>query len=194
MDLKLWIMNYELITDNFNNRLLTLKLFKWLIIMNKLEIPVTQATRLLKDKKINFIPYVYEYEEKGGTAQTAEVLNVPEYNVIKTLVLQTDTNKIFIMLMHGDYEVSLKELARILDVKTITPCEPKTAQNATGYLFGGTSPFGTRKMLPLYAESTIFDLDKIYINGGKRGFIIEIDPQILKIIFDLEMVDVKIKR
>jgi len=162
--------------------------------MNKLEIPVTQATRLLKDKKINFIPYVYEYEEKGGTAQTAEVLNVPEYNVIKTLVLQTDTNKIFIMLMHGDYEVSLKELARILDVKTITPCEPKTAQNATGYLFGGTSPFGTRKMLPLYAESTIFDLDKIYINGGKRGFIIEIDPQILKIIFDLEMVDVKIKR
>ena len=162
--------------------------------MNKLEIPVTQATRLLKDKKINFVPYVYEYEEKGGTAQTAEVLNVPEHNVIKTLVLQTDTNKVFIMLMHGDYEVSLKELSRILDVKTISPCEAKTAQNATGYLFGGTSPFGTRKMLPVYAESSIFDLDKIYINGGKRGFILEIDPKILKIIFDLEMVDVKIKK
>ena len=162
--------------------------------MNKLEIPVTQATRLLKDKKINFVPYVYEYEEKGGTAQTAEVLNVPEHNVIKTLVLQTDTNKVFIMLMHGDYEVSLKELSRILDVKTISPCEAKTAQNATGYLFGGTSPFGTRKMLPVYAESSIFDLEKIYINGGKRGFILEIDPKILKIIFDLEMVDVKIKK
>jgi Cys-tRNA(Pro) deacylase len=162
--------------------------------MSKQEIPVTQAIRLLKSHKVQFEAFFYEYEEKGGTHHTAIELEVDEHLVIKTLVLIGDSKDIFIVLQHGDLEVSLKELARILGYKVVAQCDQKTAMNATGYMFGGTSPFGTKKSLPVYAESSIFSLPKIYINGGKRGFIISIDPSLLKQILDINEVNTAIKK
>ncbi len=147
--------------------------------MSKEDYPITTAIRELKQNKISFVPYLYEYVEKGGTAQTAIELNVDEHSVIKTLVLNAD-GEFIICLQHGNNEVSLKELARILKVKKIEQADQKSAQNATGYQFGGTSPFGLKKKLRLFAEKTIFDIDKIYINGGKRGFIIQISTKDLK--------------
>jgi Cys-tRNA(Pro) deacylase len=136
--------------------------------------PITPAIRLLREKKISFIPHLYTYEEHGGTKASAVALNVDEHAVVKTLVMQTDERKPLIVLMHGDREVSTKQLARSLGVKRVEPCDAATAQKHTGYLFGGTSPFGTRTQIPVYAEATIFSLPKIYINGGKRGFLVEI--------------------
>ena len=141
--------------------------------MSKLKTPVTPATRMLKARGISFEPFLYEYEEKGGTAQTARELKVDEHMVIKTLVLDAD-GELLLMLMHGDKEVSMKELARTLKKKTVKPADAKKAMSATGYLFGGTSPFGTKKQIPVVAEESIFELDDIYINGGRRGFIIKI--------------------
>jgi Cys-tRNA(Pro) deacylase len=138
--------------------------------------PITPAIRLLREKQISFIPHLYAYEEHGGTKSSAAALKVDEHAVIKTLVMQTDVRNPLIVLMHGDKEVSTKQLARILDVKRIEPCDAVTAQRHTGYLFGGTSPFGTRTPIPIYAEATIFSLPKIYVNGGKRGFLLEIAP------------------
>ncbi len=142
--------------------------------------PVTTAVRFLRDRKIAFVPHLYEFEEHGGTKHSALALGVPEHEVVKTLVFETDARKPLIVLMHGDREVSAKELARIIGVKRVEPCEAGAAQRATGYVFGGTSPFGTRTQIPVYAEKSIFTLPKIYINGGKRGFLVEIDPMILK--------------
>jgi Cys-tRNA(Pro) deacylase len=159
--------------------------------MSKNKIPATPAIRILKQNKIEFQPYIYEYQEKGGTAQTARELGVNEHNVIKTLVLDADGELLF-MLMHGDKEVSMKELARQLQKKTVKPADSKKAMNATGYMFGGTSPFGSKKSLPVYAEKTIFELDEIYINGGKRGFIVKINPNVIENLFDLTKVAVAI--
>ena len=151
--------------------------------MLKDDYPVTPAIRILREKKISFIPQIYKYEEHGGTRLTAEMIGVPENFVVKTLVMETDQKKPLIILMHGDREVSTKQMARIIGVKQVTPCDAITAQRYTGYQFGGTSPFGTRHPLPVYVEKTILDLRKIYINGGKRGFIIEINPQDLRTVF-----------
>ena len=159
--------------------------------MNKNKIPVTDATRVLKQNKINFKPYIYKYEEKGDTAQTSRELGVDEYDVIKTLILEADGN-LLLMLMHGDKEVSMKELARQLHKKAVKPADARKAINATGYMFGGTSPFGTKRVLTVAAEKTPFALDEIYINGGKRGFIIKINPRVLEDMFDLTQVDVAI--
>jgi Cys-tRNA(Pro) deacylase len=139
--------------------------------------PMTQAVRLLRDKNIAFEPHLYDYEERGGTKRSAEELQVDEHSVIKTLVMETDSRDPLIVLMHGDREVSTKELARVLGVKTVSPCDPTVAQKHTGYMVGGTSPLGTRKALPIYAEKTVFDLPLIYINGGKRGFLVSLDPK-----------------
>jgi Cys-tRNA(Pro) deacylase len=158
--------------------------------MSKPDIPVTAAIRMLRDKKIDFIPHLFDYEEKGGTHQTARELNVPEHSVIKTIVLSTDAGDGVIVLMHGDFEVSTREVGRILGVKSTSPADEKKALKLTGYQFGGTSPFGTRTTLPILVESTIFDLDKIYINGGKRGFIVEIDPNDLMKAFNVTKVSV----
>ena len=159
--------------------------------MAKENFPVTPAIRYLIEKKINYTPHQYEYEEKGGTKQTAEMLNVDEHSVIKTLVFSADNNEI-IVLMHGDLEVSTKELARLLTVKKIEAATPEKATKATGYQFGGTSPFGTKKMLSIYAEETIFDLEKIYINGGKKGFILEMSIGELKKAIEFSTVKVGI--
>jgi len=148
--------------------------------MDKANYPVTPAVRLLREKRIVFEPHIYAYEERGGTRRSAEELQVDEHAVIKTLVMETDSREPLIVLMHGDREVSTRELARTLGIKRVSPCDPDVAQKHTGYQIGGTSPFGTRKALPVYAEKTIFDLPVIYINGGKRGFLVSIDSNDLR--------------
>jgi Cys-tRNA(Pro) deacylase len=160
--------------------------------MTKDDYPITPAVRVLREKKIDFIPFVYRYEEHGGTHQFASEFNVPEHQVIKTLVFETDQRNPLLVLMHGDREVSTKQLARIIGVKQIIPCDTNTAQRHTGYQFGGTSPFGTRIQLPVYVEKAILDLTKIYINGGKRGFIIEISPPDMRKAFQIVEVEAAI--
>ena len=139
------------------------------------DIPVTQAVRYLREKNIPFEGCPYRYEEHGGTAAAAAALHVPEHAVIKTLVMEDDHGKGMIVLMHGDREVSTKDLARFLGVKSIAPSDPGRAERRTGYMVGGTSPFGTRTDLPVYAEATIFSIPRVFINGGKRGFLVSID-------------------
>jgi Cys-tRNA(Pro) deacylase len=155
------------------------------------EYPVTPAIRFLREKKVEFVPHLYEYVEKGGTAESARQLGVDEHAVIKTLVFETNERKPLIVLMHGDREVSAKNLARHLGVKSVEPATADKALKVTGYQFGGTSPFGTRIKLTVFAERTIFDLDRIFINGGKRGFLVEIDPGLLRAL-DVEEVEVGI--
>jgi Cys-tRNA(Pro) deacylase len=144
--------------------------------MSKDQIPATPAIRVLKDNKVDFIPKPYKYEERGGTEVAARELGVNEHLTVKTLVMEDEKKAPFIVLMHGDREVSTKELARILGVKTIQPCDAATANRHTGYMVGGTSPFGTKKALPVYAEETILSLPVIYINAGKKGLLVEMKP------------------
>lgn len=151
--------------------------------------PVTPAIRALRENKIEFEPRVFEYVEKGGTKHSAAVLGVDEHAVIKTLVFETNERKPLIVLMHGDLKVSAKELARHLNVKTVAPASPEKANKLTGYLIGGTSPLGVKTAMPIYAERTIFDLPRIYINGGKRGFLIAIDPKDLLRCLEIETVE-----
>jgi Cys-tRNA(Pro) deacylase len=158
-----------------------------------MDFPVTAAIRFLRDHNVSFAPHLYPYLEHGGTTHSATCLNVSEHMVIKTLVMETDAHQPLLALMHGDCEVSTKQLARIVGVKTITPCDPMTAQKHTGYMVGGTSPFGTRKTLPVYVEAAILDLDRIYINGGKRGFLVEINPRELERILPVQKVNIAIK-
>jgi len=138
--------------------------------------PVTPAVRELNRRRIAYTEHLYEYEDRGGTAHSARALGVDEHAVVKTLVMEDETGKPLLVLMHGDREVSTKNLARLLGRKTIAPCSPDTAAKHTGYLVGGTSPFGARKPLPIFMEKTILDLPRIYINGGKRGFLVGIAP------------------
>ena len=157
-----------------------------------MDYPITPAVRLLREKGVAFEPHLYDYVERGGTRRSAEELGVDEHAVVKTLVMETDAKKPLLVLMHGDREVSTKQLARALGVKSVHPCDFAQAQKHTGYLVGGTSPFGTRARLPVYAERTIFDLPVIYINGGKRGFLVSIDPKVLRDVLKVEEVEVAI--
>lgn len=145
-----------------------------------IDFPVTPAVRYLREKGVAFVPHLYEYVERGGTRESAKQLGVDEHTIVKTLVFETNEKRPLIVLMHGDREVSTKNLARHLGVKAVEPSSPEKVAKLTGYQVGGTSPFGTRTSLPVYAERTIFDLDRIYINGGKRGFLVEIDPAVLR--------------
>lgn len=156
-----------------------------------MDYPVTPAIRLLREKKQDFEPHVFDYVEKGGTRHSSEVLGVDEHSVIKTLVFETSEKKPLIVLQHGDFQVSAKNLARVLNVKSVAPATPEKASKLTGYLVGGTSPFGVRIKMPIYAEKTIFDLEKIYINGGKRGFLVSVNPQVLRDVLGVEEVEVK---
>ena len=144
-----------------------------------MDYPVTAAIRFLREKKVDFVPRLYDYVEKGGTGESAKQLGVDERAVVKTLIFETNEKKPLIVLMHGDRQVSAKSLARHLGVKSVEPATPDRANKWTGYLVGGTSPFGTRTQMPIYVEKTILDLDRIYINGGKRGFLIEISPAVV---------------
>ncbi|MGE5699273.1 MAG: Cys-tRNA(Pro) deacylase [Deltaproteobacteria bacterium] len=145
--------------------------------MGKEKGPVTPAVRVLRAEKVRFTDHLYSYEEKGGTAVSSRELGVDEHAVVKTLVMEDDRKNPLVVLMHGDRQVSTRELARIIGARSVNPCSPDTAQKHTGYLVGGTSPFGTRKALPVYMEETILALRKIYINGGKRGYLVGIDPK-----------------
>ena len=149
-------------------------------MVKKIEIPITHAVRFLRDNKIPFEPHFYAYEEHGGTKVAARELNVPEHQIIKTILFLTDKNEELIVLMHGDLEVSTKYLARTMDVKSVMPADARNAEKLTGYQFGGMSPFGTRTKIPIYIEERIFGEEKIYINGGKRGFLVSIQPISLK--------------
>jgi Cys-tRNA(Pro) deacylase len=142
----------------------------------KEKVPATSAVRFLRDHQIDFVERPYPYEEHGGTERAAKELGVQEHFVIKTLVMEDDEKRPFIILMHGDKEVSTKELARVIGVKSISPCTPETALKHTGYRVGGISPFGTKKPLPVYVEGSILGLPKIIINAGRRGFLAEISP------------------
>ncbi|MCX2861065.1 Cys-tRNA(Pro) deacylase [Paucibacter sp. PLA-PC-4] len=148
----------------------------------------TPATQLLRQHKIAFSEHVYDYVEHGGTAESARQLGVPEHEVVKTLVMQDEKAQPLIVLMHGDRQVSLKELARQIPCKKVEPCKPEVAQRHSGYMVGGTSPFGTRKALPVFVEATILDLPKICINGGRRGYLVGIDPRVLPDLLPLRSV------
>lgn len=145
--------------------------------MAKDKSPVTAAVRFLRLHQVTYSEHPYNYEEKGGTTVSSRELGVDEHSVIKTLIMEDEAKNPLIVLMHGDRQVSTKELARTLGVKNIVPCAPNVADRHSGYQVGGTSPFGTRKAMPVYMEETILILPKIYINGGKRGFLVGIDPK-----------------
>ena len=152
-------------------------------------VPSTPAIHFLKQHHVPFTEHTYRYEERGGTAVSSRELGVDEHAVIKTLVMEDDQKRPLIVLMHGDLEVSTKNLARQIGAKTVTPCAPEVAQKHTGYLVGGTSPFGTRKTMPVYLERSIAGLDRIYINGGARGFLVSMPPSDLLRVLSPVLVD-----
>jgi Cys-tRNA(Pro) deacylase len=138
--------------------------------------PVTNAIRVLRQHGVAWTDHPYAYEERGGTEVSARELGVPEHQVVKTLIMEDDRRQPMIVLMHGDREVSTKNLARHLGVKSVTPCAPAVADRHSGYVVGGTSPFGTRRAMPVYMQSTIATLPRVYINGGRRGYLVGLAP------------------
>ncbi len=157
-----------------------------------MDIPVTTAIRALRAGKADYEPFVYEYADHGGTGRAASELGIDEHLTVKTIVLETDAQKPLIVLMHGDREISTKQMARVLGVKAVTPCSPDTVTRHTGYQVGGTSPFGTRKALPVYAEATLFALPHLYINGGRRGLLVKIAPAVLDRLLHPQRVNVAV--
>jgi len=139
----------------------------------------TPATQWLRAQRIAFTEHPYDYLEHGGTAESARQLGVDEHGVVKTLVMQDDKAQPLVVLMHGDRQVSTKNLARAIGVKSVEPCKPEVAQRHSGYLVGGTSPFGLRKAMPVFVEQSVLALPKIHINGGRRGFLVGIEPSVL---------------
>jgi len=139
----------------------------------------TPATQFLRRSGIAFTEHVYEYVEHGGTEESARQLGVPEHEVVKTLVMQDERAQPLIVLMHGDKQVSTKNLARQIGAKSVEPCKPDVAQRHSGYMVGGTSPFGTRKAMPVYVEASVLQLARICINGGRRGYLVGIEPAVL---------------
>src|SRR3954464_4755463 len=153
----------------------------------------TPATTFLDEKSVKYTEHAYEYVEHGGTSVSSSALGVPEHQVVKTLVMETESGNPLIVLMHGDRKVSTKELARTAGVKRIFPCKPEVAQRHSGYLVGGTSPFGTRRRMPVYLERSVLDLPRIYINGGRRGYLLGMDPAELIRVLSPILVDVALE-
>jgi Cys-tRNA(Pro) deacylase len=151
----------------------------------KTHISETPATQYLRKHGVDFSEHPYAYEEHGGTEVSARELGVDEHQVVKTLVMQDEAAHPLIVLMHGDRKVSTKNLARQIGCKSVEPCKPEVANRHSGYLVGGTSPFGTRKAMPVYVEQSILQLDRIYINGGRRGYLVGIDPGELKRVLNI---------
>lgn len=160
--------------------------------MAKDKFPVTPAIRFLRDNKVEFSSHIYNYEEKGGTATSSRELGIDEHCVIKTLVMEDDVKNPLIILMHGDCQVSTKELARHIGCRQILPCNPEVAQRHSGYQVGGTSPFGTRRIMQVYCEKSIISLPLIYINGGKRGYLVSLNPAELSRVLNPTLVTVAI--
>lgn len=152
------------------------------------------ALRVLRQQQVPFTEHPYRYEPRGGTRVSSRELGVDEHHVIKTLVMQDDSRQPFIVLMHGDREVSTRNLARQIGVKSVMPCEPAVAERHTGYQVGGTSPFGTRKALRVYVERSILALERVYINGGRRGLLVSLSPQDLARVLSPVPVDVALDR
>jgi len=155
--------------------------------------PETPATKFLSQHRIAHSNHLYDYEEHGGTTVSARELNVPEHAVVKTLVMEDENAKPLIVLMHGDCKVSTKELARQIGCKKVSPCKPEDAHRHTGYMVGGCSPFGTRKSLPIYMEKSILDLPLIYINGGRRGYLVGVHPHDILRLLTPKLVTVALK-
>jgi Cys-tRNA(Pro) deacylase len=151
--------------------------------------PETTATSFLRQNNVSFTEHLYSYIEHGGTTESARQLGVDEHAVIKTLVMQDQDAKPLIILMHGDRQVSLKTFARQIGAKKVEPCKPEVAQRHTGYPVGGTSPFGTRKPLPIYVERSVLALPSIHINGGRRGILVQISPNVLTELLHAQPVD-----
>ena len=151
--------------------------------------PETPATTFLRSNNVSFTEHLYDYVERGGTGESSRQLGVEEHSVVKTLVMQDQDARPLIVLMHGDYQVSLKNLARQIGAKRVEPCKPDAAERHTGYQVGGTSPFGMRKNLPVYVECSILELPAIYINGGNRGFLVQLAPRILIDLLHAQPVD-----
>jgi Cys-tRNA(Pro) deacylase len=154
--------------------------------------PVTMAVRVLRQHQVQFTPHLYVWEARGGTAASAAHLGVEEHAVVKTLIFEDDTKQPLCILMHGDREVSAKNLARQRNCKSVAPCAPEVADRHTGYQVGGTSPFGLKRAMPVYCEKSIGDLRRIYINGGARGFLVGISPQDLLRVLQPDLVEVAI--
>lgn len=148
------------------------------------------AIRALRQHQVSFVPHLYDWEPRGGTRASSEALGVDEHAVIKTLIFEDERRQPLCVLMHGDREVSAKNLARHLGVKTVAPCAPEVADRHSGYQVGGTSPFGLRRAMPVYLERTIAELPVIYINGGARGFLVEVAPAELVRVLAPTLVDV----
>ena len=158
--------------------------------MKAANLPTTPAIRVLREHGVEFTDHVYAYEERGGTAVSARELGVAEHAVIKTLIMEDDARRPMIVLMHGDREVSTKSLARTIGVKSVTPCAPAVADRHSGYQIGGTSPFGTRRKMPVYMQRTIVELPRVYINGGRRGYLIGIAPTDIVRVLEPTLVDI----
>jgi Cys-tRNA(Pro) deacylase len=152
------------------------------------------AIRALRAAKIEFVPHLYTYVPQGGTRESSEALGVDEHAVIKTLIMEDDRKQPLCVLMHGDREVSTKQLARVVGAKTISPCAPEVADRHSGYQVGGTSPFGLKRAMPIYMQQSIVDLPRIFINGGARGFLVEIDPKDAERVLAPTLVDVAVER
>jgi Cys-tRNA(Pro) deacylase len=154
------------------------------------------AIRALRAASVAFVPHLYPYEPRGGTRASSEALGVPEHSVVKTLIFEDlgpeRRGEPLCILMHGDREVSVKQLARAIGTKTVGPCAPEVADRHSGYQVGGTSPFGLRRAMPVYMQSTILELPRIYINGGARGFLVEIDPRDVQRVLAPVLVDVAV--
>jgi Cys-tRNA(Pro) deacylase len=153
----------------------------------------TPATVFLAGEGVAFTEHHFEYVEHGGTAHTSSALGVSEHQVVKTLVMENEKGEPLVVLMHGDRKVSTKELARAAGMKRIVPCKPETAQRHSGYLIGGTSPFGTRKPMPVYLERSVLDLPRIYINGGRRGYLLGMDSAELARVLSPTLVEVALE-
>ena len=150
----------------------------------------TPATAFLARHGVAWTEHFYEYVEHGGTGVSSSALGVPEHEVVKTLIMETDRGDPIVVLMHGDRKVATRELARVAGARRVFPCRPEVAQRHSGYLVGGTSPFGTRKAMPVYLERSVLDLPRIYINGGRRGFLLGMDPRELARVLAPVLVDV----
>jgi len=154
--------------------------------------PVTMAIRALRAAGIAFVPHLYAWQPRGGTRASSEALGIPEHSVIKTLIFENERGEPLCILMHGDREVSAKQLARVIGTKTVAPCVPEVADRHSGYQVGGTSPFGLRRAMPIYMQATIAELPRIYINGGARGFLVELDPRDVARVLSPVIVDVAV--
>ncbi len=149
----------------------------------------TPATQFLRRQGVAFGEHPYEYVDHGGTGESARQLGVPEHDVVKTLIMEDERAQPLVVLMHGDCSVSTKNLARQIGCKSVQPCKPEVAQRHSGYMVGGTSPFGTKKRMPVYVEATVLELEKIYINGGRRGYLVSLDPRLLATLVDAKPVE-----